>query len=239
MAALEVNVRIIARFKKDEQVRFISHLDVQRLFQRALRRADLPVAYSNGFNPHQQLSFATALTVGATSSAEWLDIKMDSDISTDEFIERVNDTLPKGFSVIQAACAEDRYSSLSAVMTAAEYTVRLKFNDEINAEFICASIHNLLDSSIFVMKKTKAGMKNVDIRPMVYKMDLVKAEKCECTLHIGGRLDAAGGLSIDLLLGAFRNMLGQDFTYVLHRDAIYSSDGIFMPKAPEEYHSKE
>ncbi|MBR4019618.1 MAG: TIGR03936 family radical SAM-associated protein [Clostridia bacterium] len=56
-------MRIIARFNKEDSVRFVSHLDVQRLFQRAFRRADLPVAYSNGFNPHQQLSFATALTV--------------------------------------------------------------------------------------------------------------------------------------------------------------------------------
>lgn len=232
-------MRIIARFKKEEQVRFVSHLDVQRLFQRAFRRANLPVAYSNGFNPHQQLSFATALTVGATSSAEWLDIKMDSDISPEDFTERVNAALPRGFIVAQAACAEDKYPSLSAVMSAADYTVRLRLCNEATEVDMLSAIKELLNSSIVVLKKTKAGMKNVDIRPMVYRMEPVEICGSEYTLHIGGRLDAGGGLSVDLLLGAFKNVLGQDFTYTLHRDAIYSADGAFMPRAPEEYHSQE
>lgn len=65
-------MRIIASFYKHEQVMFVSHLDMQRLFQRAFRRADLPLAYSNGFNPHPLLSFATALSVGYTSDCEYL-----------------------------------------------------------------------------------------------------------------------------------------------------------------------
>ena len=231
-------MRIIARFKKDDSVRFVSHLDVQRLFQRAFRRADLPVAYSNGFNPHQQLSFATALTVGATSSAEWLDIKMDKDISADEFTEQVNAALPKGFRIAEAACAEDKYPSLSAVMAAAEYAIVLRFAEAVNAEDISNAIEKLLSSSIIVLKKTKAGMKNVDIRPMVYKMDIADIQDNKCTLAVAGRLDAAGGLNADLLLGAFKDILGRNFTYSLHREVIYSIDGAFMPKAPEGYQNQ-
>ncbi|MBQ3131566.1 MAG: DUF2344 domain-containing protein [Clostridia bacterium] len=228
-------MRIIARFKKDDTVRFVSHLDVQRLFQRAFRRADLAVAYSNGFNPHQQLSFATALTVGSTSSAEWLDIKMDKEISADEFIERVNAVLPRGFRISEAACAEDKYPSLSAVMAAADYTVKLRFDHDIFADIIRSAIEKLLSDSIVVLKKTKAGMKNVDIRPMVYKMELTDIQRNECTIALAGRLDAAGGLNADLLLGAFKDILGQSFTFSLHRETIYSIDGAFMPKAPEGY----
>ena len=228
-------MRIIARFNKDDSVRFVSHLDVQRLFQRAFRRADLPVAYSNGFNPHQQLSFATALTVGASSSAEWLDIKMDKEISADEFSERVNAALPRGFSIVEAHCAEDKYPSLSAVMAAADYSVVLRFADVVNGKDISNAIEKLLSDSIVVLKKTKSGMKNVDIRPMVYKMQLDIAKDCECTLSLAGRLDAAGGLNADLLLGAFKDILERDFTFSLHREVIYSADGAFMPKAPEGY----
>ncbi len=228
-------MRIIARFKKEDTVRFVSHLDVQRLFQRAFRRADIPVAYSNGFNPHQQLSFATALTVGATSSGEWLDIKMDKDLRPEEFTQRVNAALPNGFSIAESFCAEDKYPSLSAVMAAAEYTVVLRFDEDIQADFIRSSIEKLLSDSIIVLKKTKSGMKNIDIRPMVYKMELAKAQSRECTLSLAGRLDAAGGLNADLLLGAFKDILGCAFNFSLHREAIYSADGAFMPKAPEEY----
>ncbi len=228
-------MRIIARFKKEDSVRFVSHLDVQRLFQRAFRRADIPVAYSNGFNPHQQLSFATALTVGATSSGEWLDIKMDKEMDHEEFISRINAALPRGFGILEAFCIEEKYPSLSAVMAAAEYTVILRFAEAVDADDISNAIEKLLIDSIVVMKKTKAGMKNVDIRPMVYKMQLTEARGCECTLALAGRLDAAGGLNADLLLGALKDILGRDFTFALHRETIYSTDGAFMPKAPEGY----
>lgn len=228
-------MRIIARFNKEQGVRFVSHLDVQRLFQRAFRRADLPVAYSNGFNPHQQLSFATALTVGATSSAEWLDVKMDKDISPDEFIEKVNAVLPNGFQILEAACAEDKYPSLSAAMAAAEYTVSLMFCEEVQGADVSSAIGKLLSDSIVVLKKTKSGMKNVDIRPMVYKMEFSSITDNKFNIALAGRLDAAGGLNADLLFSALRNIIGHDFTYALHRECIYSTDGAFMPKAPAGY----
>ena len=104
-----------------------------------------------------------------------------------------------------------------------------------SAEAISSAIEKLLSDSIVVLKKTKAGMKNVDIRPMVYRMELSYVQGRECTLSLTGRLDAAGGLNADLLLGAFKDVLGFDFTFTLHRKAIYSADGAFMPKAPEGY----
>ena len=70
-------MRIIASFYKHDEVRFVSHLDMQRLFQRAFRRAGLPLSYSKGFNPHPLLSFATALSVGYTSECEYFDVFLD------------------------------------------------------------------------------------------------------------------------------------------------------------------
>ncbi|MBQ4611859.1 MAG: DUF2344 domain-containing protein [Clostridia bacterium] len=228
-------MRIIARFNKEQGVRFVSHLDVQRLFQRAFRRADIPVAYSNGFNPHQQLSFATALTVGATSSAEWLDIKLDREMTSEEFTRRVNEVLPRGFSIAEAFPADDRYPSLSAVMAAAEYTLSLKFFEDVRGAEVSGAIQKLLSDSIVVLKKTKAGMKNVDIRPMVYSMEFSAIAGENFIITLAGRLDAAGGLNADLLLGAFKGIIGKEFCAAIHRETIYSSDGAFMPKAPAGY----
>ena len=78
-------MRIIVSFYKHEQVMFVSHLDMQRLFQRAFRRADLQLAYSNGFNPHPLLSFATALSVGYTSDCEYFDVMLSEYVSPAEF----------------------------------------------------------------------------------------------------------------------------------------------------------
>ncbi len=126
-------MRIIARFNKGESVRFVSHLDIQRLFQRAFRRAGIPLAYSQGFNPHPLLSFATALSVGYTSDGEWLDIKLAEPLSAEDFITAVNSALPEGFRILEAVEADDTFPSLSAVMVAAEYELRLDSAPE-NAE---------------------------------------------------------------------------------------------------------
>ena len=74
-------MRLAVVFTKEAPVRFVSHLDVQRLFQRAFRRAKLPLAYSQGFNPHPLVSFATALSVGMTSRGEYLDVTLAEELS--------------------------------------------------------------------------------------------------------------------------------------------------------------
>lgn len=222
-------MRIIAKFDKKDSVKFVSHLDVQRLFQRAFRRADIPMAYSQGFNPHPLLSFATALTVGATSSAEWLDIKLDKEMQPEAFANRLNDNLPQGFHVSEAYAVEDKYPTLSTVMTAAEYDVVLSFEGEEAAAGAPEAMEKLLAAPIVVLKKTKGGMKNVDIRPNVYELRGCEAAGNTCTFRILGCLNAAGSLNIDLLMGALKESMGCEFSFRLHRNEIFSNDGKYMP----------
>ena len=80
------------KFTKGEEVKFIGHLDIMRLFQRAIKRAKLPVAYSQGFNPHQLLSFASPLTLGATSEGEYGDIEMAEKIEPYIVMQELNKT---------------------------------------------------------------------------------------------------------------------------------------------------
>ena len=100
---------------------FVSHLDMQRLFQRAFRRADLPLAYSNGFNPHPLLSFATALSVGYTSDCEYFDVMLSEYVSPAEFKRRVNAVLPQGVHIVDAVDAGEFKASLTPLMRSAEY----------------------------------------------------------------------------------------------------------------------
>ena len=113
-------MRIIVSFYKHEQVMFVSHLDMQRLFQRAFRRADLPLAYSNGFNPHPLLSFATALSVGYTSDCEYFDVMLSEYVSPAEFKRRVNAVLPQGVHIVDAVDAGEFKASLTPLMRSAE-----------------------------------------------------------------------------------------------------------------------
>ncbi|MCE5236709.1 MAG: TIGR03936 family radical SAM-associated protein [Clostridiaceae bacterium] len=224
-------MRIIARFEKTAPVRFVSHLDVQRLFQRAFRRALIPAAYSQGFNPHPVLAFATALSTGFTSSAEWLDLKLEREIEPDDFIKRVNTALPAGFRVIKAALAEDALPALSALMCATGYTVR--FLCEPDADALTTAIRSLLGGEIVVNKKTKAGRKDVDLRPQLYEM-VFFADR----LAVTGEASAQGSLSVDLLMEALFARLGTEYPYSVHRDALFSKDGRIMPRFEAEKYER-
>ncbi len=228
MAVLVNTVRIIAKFEKIDSARFVSHLDVQRLFQRAFRRACVPAAYSQGFNPHQVLSFATALSVGFTSSAEWLDLRLEKEVEPESFINRVNAALPYGFRVLNAVLAEDALPALSALMCAADYTVQL--GTEVSVQALHEAVNALLSGEIVVNKKTKSGMKDVDIRPQIYRFILQEPDK----LMITGEVSAEGSLNVDLLMGALFKRMLREYPYTVHRDTLYSKDGRIMPKYDAE-----
>ena len=101
------------RLGKGDQIRFVSHLGFMRAFERTVRRARIPVAYSGGYHPHPRISFATALGVGMTSEAEYLDMELDGaasgSLSTQELFDRLQLAAPPGMPVI-AVCTADRKS---------------------------------------------------------------------------------------------------------------------------------
>ncbi len=91
--------RIKIIYKKGEEVKFISHRDLMRAFQRAIRRADLPISYSQGFNPHMKISWGNALKVGATAAAEEAVLQFESWLKPEEVKLRLNQELPKGLAI--------------------------------------------------------------------------------------------------------------------------------------------
>ena len=88
---------IRAKYKKEDDMIFISHLDLQRLLQRAFRRAEINLSYSQGFNPHPKMSYGNALALGVESQGEYVDIEIEDDITVEEFLKRINEELPKGW----------------------------------------------------------------------------------------------------------------------------------------------
>jgi radical SAM-linked protein len=95
--------RIEVKYRKGEEIKFIGHRDLMRAFQRAIRRAGLPIAYSQGFNPHMKISWGNALKVGATSEGEKAILQIDGWIKPDEVKTRLNQTLPQGLAILDAA----------------------------------------------------------------------------------------------------------------------------------------
>ena len=100
------NITLRIKFTKFGPIKFIGHLDVMRYFQKAIRRAGLDIKYTNGFNPHQIMSFAAPLSVGVESMGEYMDIEMNSIISTDDVKLRLNQCMAEGIEIVDAICAQ-------------------------------------------------------------------------------------------------------------------------------------
>ncbi len=213
-------MRIIASFSKLGPVRFVSHLDMQRLFQRAFRRAGLPLAYSQGFNPHPLLSFATALSVGYTSDGEYFDVTLSEDLPVDEFMSRVNAVLPAGVLITDAVDAGEFKASLTPLMRSADYDVTLSFEAPVEKAAVEKAVGELLGGEIIVDKKTKGGIKPVDIRPMLISFRLLSLEGRRARFALSGRLTAEGGLPPELLFRALYEKLGVTAVSSVHRKKI-------------------
>lgn len=156
-------MKTLVCFTRGPQTRFLSHLDMQRAMQRALRRSGLPIGYSQGFSPHIQLSFATALSVGQISRYEVLDIKMEAAVDGDAFCSALNPHLPAGIHALGAVCLE-RGSAPMALVRASSYEVQTTAPAEAAIEAFMQKTEHLATI------RTKSGEKTQDIRPMVFTL---------------------------------------------------------------------
>lgn len=216
-------MRIIASIEKGEAVRFISHLDIQRSLQRTVRRAGLPVSFSQGFNPHPLISFATALSVGQTGGGEWIEIKMDEDISTDEFTRRMNESFPEGMRVSSAYIAREGTPSVATLMRSAEYSASCS---GVNTDLMLRAVNDVMSGQSIIVTKSKKqnGRKvkdaEVDLKPMIYDFSVVSVTSDSIKVRAEGRLDAAGGLNMDLLLRAINDAAGINAQWRICRERI-------------------
>lgn len=202
-------MRLAVVFTKEAPVRFVSHLDLLRLFQRAFRRAKLPLAYSQGFNPHPLLSFATALSVGFTSRGEYLDVTLTEDMTPDAFVEKTAPWLPEGVRIAEVFDLGTSRKSLTSAMRSAEYRAAVEFAEPVTEEELNKAISDLLSNEIVVMKKTKGGIKPTDIRPMALGFELIGLDGSTAVFRISGVLSAEGGLNPDMLLTEYYKKLGK------------------------------
>ncbi len=160
-------MRVWIKFGKEEELKFLSHLDLVRAWQRALRRAALPVAYSEGFNPHMRLSFASALPVGVTSGAEYADITFLSRVD-EEGLAVLRRQMPRGLEIQAFREVPAPVPSLMALAGAAAWSVPL------SSKAVADSIQRLLSSAaLTVEREGKKGKKTVDLRPLIIRLDLV------------------------------------------------------------------
>jgi len=157
--------KIRIRFSKTGTLCYIGHLDFLKVFTQTIRRSKLPIAYSQGFNPHQIISFALPLPLGMESINDYLDISIVSELPESEVVEKLNAAAPPGLTIL-AAYTPDGATAAAATVTA-DYLLAVDVSDD--------AIKKVLDSEeIVIPKKTKSGIKNTDIRPDI--LDIKKIQ---------------------------------------------------------------
>ncbi len=162
---------IRARFIRGEEIKYISHLDLMKAFERAIRRAAIPIAYSQGFNPHPHMVFGLPLSVGVTSQAEYGDFELSAPMSAGGFMDTLNKELPPWLKIIQA---REKHSgnNIMASIAAACYDILLSSELKTNSVFIEDKIRELLMKPEITVKKTsKRGIREIDIRPMIHRVN--------------------------------------------------------------------
>ena len=174
-------IRVRATFEKCGRAKYISHLDLNRCMLRTFRRSRLPIWYTEGFNPHPYYSFALALSLGFESNCEILDFNLNEDIPYDEIKDKLNAVMPEGMRIVKVSEQKQKITAIAK----AEYHFSL-ISD--NIEGLLFAVQKLIASpEILIEKKTKKGIKTVDIKP---DMEILSCEKAEKSIDISMYLPA-------------------------------------------------
>lgn len=212
-------MKALIRFEKRPRLRFISHLDLQRFFQRAVNRTGLPIAWSQGFNPHPVMSFGSALALGWTSEYEIIEIKLSAPMGRKRTEDAIRAALPEDLRVLEVRMVDDRHPAPMALVRMADYRVTLEGE---GAGAILAQIPAFMArENVPAIKKTKSGEREINARPMV--IDLAPFEG-----GFNARLMLTERESIkpDLLIGLLADMAGVEPPEArIHRLMLLGEDG--------------
>ena len=232
---MEQLVRI--KYFKDGPITYISHLNLVQVFTRALRRADIPVVISSGFNPRFRISFGPPLPLGISSTSEYLDIRLKEEVKVEELTERLNLVLPQGLKILRAKTIPSSADSLVKVIDRASYLIILKIKEKLldsaakNQENELKELKQEVEKNnkrflnldeITVEKQTKNGIKMVDIRPSILTISVKKFKKQILELGLDLKIGQQGNLNPRYVARAWISNSGNKFDIQqICRDGLY------------------
>ncbi|MFR9026956.1 MAG: TIGR03936 family radical SAM-associated protein [Clostridium sp.] len=223
-------MKIRIKFRKTGIMKFIGHLDVMRYFQKAIRRADVEICYSGGFSPHQIMSFAAPLGVGITSNGEYVDIEVHSTGTTAEMLERLNAVMAEGFEIAEYKLLPDTAANAMSSVAAADYTLTFRPGyepEEESAEECFKKLTAFFDQpQVMVLKKTKKGEKEMDLKPLIYDLGVIAGnDAAQSQLFMKISTGSASNIKPELLLDAYYEALGKErspFAFMVQREEVYA-----------------
>lgn len=194
-------MRVRVKFSKTGYVRYVGHLDTMRMFQRTMKVAKLPIAYSQGFNPHSLVYFAMPLAVGVTSEGEYMEMILQEEIKIEEIKLKLSQVIVPGIEILDVYAVEEKTPSLMSSVSAADYTIKLKLpqNPEVSGKQLLEQLET--SNELIVMKKGKKGIVPVDIKPLIISSQIVQ-EQSEIVISLRVYAGSSKNLNPELLVKA-------------------------------------
>lgn len=204
-------------------MKFIGHLDIMRFFQKVMRRAEIPIAFTGGFSPHMIMSFANPLGVGLTSDGEYFDIELTEDIDMEAAVTRMNQVVVEGIEVVNMVpISDEKKQTGMTIVAAADYRSTLRKGAFPN-DWREQAMTFIAQPSIGIVKKTKKSEKEVDIKPMIYQFEVQ-----EDSIYMLVATGSVENLKPELVMQAFCQYLGVDtetVAFAHHRLDVYANIG--------------
>lgn len=209
------------------EVRYLSHLDFLRLFTRAFRRAGLPIAYSQGFNPHPKIAFGPPLSVGVTSSSEYLDLELQERVPLPELITSLKQALPQGVDIKQGKEINGKAPALMTVIQRARYQVTVPLKETQQQFDWQEMLANFLRrSGIVVSRRTKEGQRPKEIRPGIFRLEIEPQEQV-AVLTMDLQIGNQGAVRPDEVVSALMELEHAPFSeeMKIHRLGLFALKG--------------
>lgn len=223
-------MKIRIKFRKWGSMKFIGHLDMMRYFQKAIRRANIDICYSEGFSPHQIMSFAAPLGVGITSDGEYFDIEVNSSFSTEEAMKRLNAAMVEGVEVTGYVRLPDNAKTSMAIVAAADYRLSVKegYSSPLSAAEWANSIKEYFTDakSFVIVKQTKKSEREVDLKPLVYEFK-VKEDESGPVFFLKVSTGSIDNIKPELVLASLYEKCGLSYdenAIQIHRLEVYARD---------------
>ncbi len=222
-------MKIRIKFRKWGVMKFIGHLDMMRYFQKAMRRAGIDICYSEGFSPHQIMSFAAPLGVGITSDGEYFDIEVHSTMTTEQALCALNEEMVDGVEITGYVRLEDHAKTAMSLVSAADY--ELTYKEGYASPYTAEEWENKLreyfemQNEFPVVKKTKKSERIVDLKPFVYRFEVLHGKTAGFFLQVS--TGSADNIKPELVLSALYERCGlsyDPFAIQIHRTEVYAKE---------------
>ena len=223
-------MKVRIKFAKSGVMKFVGHLDMMRYFQKAMRRADIDIKYSEGFSPHQIMSFAAPLGVGITSDGEYLDVEVNSTETTEQSIVNLNSAMVDGVKILEYKKLPDHAKNAMSIVAAADYKIYIKdgYENPYSVEEWRSRLNTFFydRAEVLITKKTKKSEKVMDLKQLVYDFKILE-EQGKPVFYLKVCTGSTDNLKPELVLQAFYEFLSleyQEFAFQIHRLDVYAQD---------------